>query len=360
MTPIQQLPAFMRRINWRKTGLFVFSLFLFLFALEMMKTGARALAPFITGVLKVENPVNGLGLGWILAYFVLSGSPAAAASLTFLDAGAIDVPTAFAMLAGSRLGSSMVVLLLGFIYMLRGAERGTSLATGLLSFLVTISLYVLALPLGYLILASRWLANSQSLSTDTSVVDVIDLVVGRPVALMARFLPGWAVFVVGLALIVWSFNLIDQALPEMKLESSVFSGMPRRLYRPLTMFSLGFGVTLLTMSVSVSLGLLVPLSVRGYIRRENLVPYIMGCNISTFVDTLIAGLLLGNPATYQVVLTVMLSVTMVSVAILLLTFDPYERGLLRLALWINEKRRRLLVFFILLFVAPVVLLLIRG
>ena len=62
----------------------------------------------------------------------------------------------------------------------------------------------------------------------------------------------------------------------------------RLLYRPLVTFALGLAVTTLTMSVSVSLSVLVPLSARGYIRRENVIPYIMGANITTFVDTLVA------------------------------------------------------------------------
>ena len=51
-------------------------------------------------------------------------------------------------------------------------------------------------------------------------------------------------------------------------------------------------VTLLTLSVSVSLSVLVPLNHRGYVRRENVIPYIMGAGITTFVDTLLAALLL--------------------------------------------------------------------
>ena len=59
----------------------------------------------------------------------------------------------------------------------------------------------------------------------------------------------------------------------------------RVAYRPWFMFAVGLGVTVLTLSVSVSLSLLVPLAARGYIRRENVVPYILGANITTFVDT---------------------------------------------------------------------------
>ena len=60
-----------------------------------------------------DNPWSTLGLGWLGACLVLSGSPIAASSLTFLDGGAIDASQAFTMLTGSRLGASFVVLVVG-------------------------------------------------------------------------------------------------------------------------------------------------------------------------------------------------------------------------------------------------------
>jgi Na+/phosphate symporter len=131
------------------------------------------------------------------------------------------------------------------------------------------------------------------------------------------------------------------------------------LYRPAVTFALGFGITLLTMSVSVSLGLLVPLSARGYVRRENLVPYIMGCNISTFIDTLVAGLLLRNPTAAGIVLAEMLSIIIVSSIVLLFLFQFYERSILRFVMWLSETPHRLTVFFVLLFLIPLALLIVR-
>ena len=65
-------------------------------------------------------------------------------------------------------------------------------------------------------------------------------------------------FGLGVGLTVISLELIDKALPEFELEDNVFGEVPKLLYRPLISFLLGFGFTLITMSVSISLGLLVP------------------------------------------------------------------------------------------------------
>lgn len=96
----------------------------------------------------MHNLWSGLGFGWLGSYLVLSGSPIAAVALTFFDVGAISAPTAFTMIVGSRLGASIVVLLIGLVYILRGFEQRTSLLTGILALLVTATIYVPAAPLG--------------------------------------------------------------------------------------------------------------------------------------------------------------------------------------------------------------------
>lgn len=327
-----------KRIRWCKLGLFFASMTLFMLALELMKAGTRGLAPLTNDLLHVDDPISGLGFGWLSSYLVLSGSPVAAVALTFLDVGTIGPHAAFAMIVGSRVGGSLIVVLIGLVYMLRGHKKRTSLLVGLLALIITVTIYVFALPLGLTMLNMPIAETHIHLPTDGGFASLIDLLFGPPVELTSRTLPDWGVFLLGLGSTVLSLNLIDKALPELDLEKHVFGRVSRLLYRPSVIFVLGMVLTLLTMSVSVSLGLLVPLSVRGYVRRENLVPYIMGCNISTFVDTLIAGILLRNPMATNVVLIQMVVILIVSLIVLAFFYRTYERLMLRVALWLNQRQ----------------------
>lgn len=342
----------LKRIRWYKLAIFVLALVLFLLALELMKAGIRGLAPRMNSLLRVDDPLPGLGFGWLSSYVVLSGSPIAAMALTFLDARVVDAPTAFTMIVGSRLGGSLIVLLIGLLYVLRGHERGTSLVTGLLALTITGTIYVPALPLGLLLLDLSLLAVRIDLPAGSGVGSFVDLILSAPVQWAQSTLPNWVVFLLGLSMTILSLSLIDKALPDFDLEDSVINDISRLLYRPWVVFVLGLSLTLVTMSVSVSLSLLIPLSVRGYIRRENLVPYIMGCNVSTFADTLLAALLLRNPVAAQVVLVQMVSILVVSLIILTLFFSTYQRLVLRVALWFNDHPRRLAAFFALVMLAP--------
>lgn len=340
-----------------RLGIFIASLFLFTLSLYLMKIGARALAPYIREVFRVTNPANALGFGWLFAYVVLSGSPAAAAALTFLDAGVIDAASTFAMITGSRIGASMLVLLFGYVYVLRGHDRMASLTMGLQSLLITGSSYFVGLPLGL------WLLNSGFLSVihaegNLQSSGILDTIFTPIVTLVTGVLPTWMVFLAGLGMVVLTFNLFDKVLPEVSLsQDSVFGGIARQPYRPIVIFLLGIAVTSLTMSVSVSLGILVPLSARGYVRRENALPYIMGCNVSTFVDTLIASMLIENPLAFTVVLTQMVSMAAVSLVILILLIRPYQRALLALVDGLLRRRWSLMIFLIIILLVPLGLIL---
>lgn len=349
-----------RRSMLRRPGkviLFVVSLFLFILAITLMKEGARDLGPLVRDSLRVTTAANSLGFGWLFAYVVMSGSPVAAAALTFFDAGIIDRLGAFAMITGSRLGASFIVLFIGFIYVLRGRNRSASLSMGLLSLVVTGTTYLAGFVVGILMLNSGWLDGVQ-LDSGAVLTSATELIFDPVAAFFLSFLPRWSLFLVGLGIIIVSFNLFDKCLPEMSIKKSQVGRMSRLVYRPWVMFLLGSVVTLISMSVSVSLSILVPLSQRGFVRRENVIPYIMGANITTFIDTLLAAVLLNNPPAFTVVLVEMLSISVVSIFILALLYRPYHQAMLNTVDWIVAENRQLALFMLTIFIVPIILLLL--
>jgi len=323
----------------------------------MVKEGAKPLAPLIRERFSVNSPASALGFGWLSASLVLSGSPIAATALAFLDAGVLAPVEAFAMIAGSRLGASFIVLLVGFVYVLRGKQRQVSLGAGLTSLLVTQTMYVPVLAIGFYLLSRGWVQKWQ-LQADQALNSPLDLIIDPLIGNLSQHIPTWVLFPIGFGFLFFSLWLFDHVLPDLHLEDSKLGLVHHLLYRPVVTFALGAGITALTMSVSVSLSLLVPLSARGYIRRENIIPYIMGANITTFDDTLIAAALLANPAAVTVVLVQMVSVAVVSMIILLGIFRFYERMLNRVVSKIGKRRRYLLIYILLCLGIPFALLLL--
>lgn len=346
-----------RRLDWRKPGLALFGFLLFILALGLMKEGAGGLAPLLRGHLEITNTADSMGFGWLMAYLVLSGSPVAAAAVALLSAGALSPLQAFAMVAGSRLGASLIVLLVGFIYALRGHDQWTALTAGVLSLLLTGSIQLATLPMGLLILSRGWL-DALPVPALAGLATVVNLGLEPLINPLAAILPDWALFAAGVGLVTLSFRLFDRALPQMRLERTDLGQIPRLVYRPEVMFLMGLTITLVTLSVSISVGILVPLSARGYMRRENLLPYILGANVSTFVDTLVAGALLGDPRAVTVVVTHIVCAAIVSLPLILVAYRPYERAISNTLAWITRRRRNFALFLGIILVIPVVLILL--
>jgi len=355
--PVKGARAIWTRVNVVKIGIFTASLYLFVLAITLMKDGARGLAPLVRNLLAISSPANSLGFGWLFAYIIMSGSPVAAAALTLFDANVIDQLSAFAMITGSRLGASFIVLFIGFLYVLRGRNPTTSLSMGLLSLTVTATIYLPGLFLGAWILHTGLLDRIQ-LRSGALINSITELAVEPITRVVNSLLPEWAVFVVGLGIILLSFSLFDRCLPQRTLKESQVGWMSRLVYRPWVMFVVGALITLISMSVTLSLSILVPLSTRGFVRRENVIPYIMGANITTFIDTLLAAVLLKNHAAFTIVFVEMFSITLISTLILTLSYKPYQRILLDFTGWVSAKNRNLALFMFVILFVPVLLMVI--
>jgi solute carrier family 34 (sodium-dependent phosphate cotransporter) len=338
-----------------KIASFAVALFLFVLAIQLMKEGAKALAPALSDSPLFSNAISTLGAGWLGAYVVLSGSPIAAVALSLYVGGAATELQTFTMLSGSRLGASFVVLLVGFLYSLRnrGRNRGESIGMGVLALSLTAIVYVPGMLLGYGILKSGMLDGIRW-SASGDVLSVVDVIWGPALDALTR-LPGWTLLPLGLGIILVSFRLLDSVLPQLDGERHG-SGKGAWMKRPWPMFGLGCLVATLTLSVSVALTLLVPLASRGYIRREESIPYIMGANITTLADTLVAAMILGSPVAVQIVLAEAIAVSIVSLLYLGLVYGPLVRSIMSLDDWVVSSNRRLWFFVAILFVLPALFL----
>ncbi len=323
--------------------------------LILVKDGTASMIPLLRGTLSIDSPVNALGFGWLFANLALSGSPVAATSLALLDGGGLTPMESLAMITGSRLGAAFVVLLMGFLYVLRGHQRDRSLRAGLLSLLVTQSLYLPAIFLASWLFRWEWLV-SRRMGDGMLLVSLLERLVLPLADLIKALAAEWMLFPIGFLILLASFALFDKGMPELKMDETAFGRVNRLLYRPLASFLLGAIITMFAMSVSLSLSLLVPLSARGYIRQENIIPYAMGANITTLIDTLLAAALLENPAALTVILIQMVSVMLVSLVLLIFFYRPYVHILARWVGRLNHGNRALTIYIAALMVVPLVML----
>ncbi len=330
------------------------ALALFVLALKFLTTGASGAASFLDR-LSAEGTLNLFGFGWLGAYVALSGSPVAATALGLLSGGAISDLETFAMINGSRFGASFIVLFVGFLYYLRHQRNPDGLYIGVVALLTTFTVYTPSMLLGIFALDRGWF-DGVSVGAPPGLVSFMDQTFGAAAERASDVLPGLFVFVLGVGVLLVSFQLFDRVLPNLDPPSPRLERVLAFFHQPLTMFVMGGLVTMVTLSVSISLTLLVPLSLKGVVRRHGIVPYVMGANITTFIDTLFAAVLLDTPRAVTVVFTQLVVTTAVSLVVLLALYQPYQRAVLGAAHRITSSRRAFVAFLGGILVVPAVLL----
>jgi hypothetical protein len=132
------------------------ALLLFILALEVLRAAAGGVADVLSGV-SAQGSANIFGFGWLGAYGALSGSPVAAIALSLFAGGTISDSEAFAMLNGSRMGASFIVLFIGFLYYVSKRRTADGIFIGVVALLTTFTVYAPVVPLGSLVLEQGWL-----------------------------------------------------------------------------------------------------------------------------------------------------------------------------------------------------------
>jgi Na+/phosphate symporter len=339
------------RLTYSATGLFIFIL-----ALQLMKSGARGLKPILES-LSADGVLNLLGFGWLGSYVVMSGSPVAAISLSLFSAGTISDTESFAMINGSRLGASFIVLFIGFVLWVTRRKSADGLYIGVVALLTAFTLWLPVLPIGILALDQGWF-DTVEVGTPGAINSFVDFAYDPIVERFADNFSDFVLFVLGVGMLLSAFAVFDRALPNLEQPSKRIEKIRESLHHPLAMFVLGLTVTAITLSVSISLTLLIPLSLKGYIRRNAIIPYVMGANISTWVDTLIAALLLDTPRAFTIVFTEMVVGASISLFVLIFLYKPYSNAIISVANYITHNQRGFALFMGAILIVPLVLFLI--
>ena len=338
---------------------FVLALFLFVGALQLMKTGAAGLDVLQNQGLLVRNPGSTLGLGWLGALFVLSGSPIAATSLALVAADSITEIQGFTMLTGSRLGAAFVVLVVAVVYALRSGEgeRMKPVSTAVMALTTTALIYIPASVIGFMLLNWGPFAGLE-VQFPGQFADLIDLIYGGLLARVEQW-PGALLFLGGLGVLLVSFKLIDSVMPSLD-EKTIGAHRLQWLGKKWPMFALGSLVALATMSVSVALTVLVPLVSKKYVKRENILPYIMGANITTLGDTMLAAFALHSPAAVRIVIAEVIATSIFSVILLAFFYPQTRRMVWKFQRQMVLSKPRLAGFTAALFLVPIAIIAVSG
>jgi len=344
----------------RESGLLwvggVVALTTFLFGVQLLGAATEAAAAPLERLFRqyVAGDAPALGFSWVATYVLTNGSVVAALSVSLFEAGIITASQLFLMVAGSRLGAAAVVVLIGAMdyFLKRQYSMGEAISLGMLTFLLTHSIYVPATVLGYLLLpwlqpllggvSERLELSFQSLEVlqpaTTAIVDAVGVGPGFALAILVLFA---------------SLNLFDRVLKRVDAD-----WLRRRFFHRFRhkwiAFGLGILITGATTSVAFSLGMIVPLYNRGYLEQREVVPYVLGANIGTFFDTILVAVVLESPVAVALVVALLLVGLLVTMGVLL-CFSPYFEIVDAVQTRLVEERRYRIAFLVSLVLVPTVI-----
>jgi len=337
-------------------GKFLLALFMLVGGLEIMQSGASSLDVLNSGGVLVRNAGTTFGLGWVGAMLVLSGAPVIATGLALVEAGSISEVQGFAMMTGARLGAAFIVLVVAVIYALRGGEgeRWNPLSTAIISLLTTAIIYIPAAFLGFFLLQLPAF-QKVNVSLPGEFSEITHRVYG-PILSAIEPWPAMIVFFGGLGLLILSFKLLDSVVPELS-EESLRGERLAWLRRKWPMFGLGCLIAIATMSVSVALTILVPLVAKNSVRRQDIIPYIMGANIGTLGDKLLPAFALDSAPAVRIVLAGIVTTLLLSVIALAFLYPKLRDLIFHLQWRVLRARSKfvLATFTASLFLVPIII-----
>ncbi len=312
-------------------GSFV-SLYFFISAIMLIKESAGMMAEFLAEkiVLVIRDTTSGVFAGWIGTALLHSSGAFDSIIVAFVSSGAMPLALAVATLIGAELGTTVTPFLISVLNQVRKKEhQDAAFNVTLTHVLYNLSTLAIFYPLELFFGVFTWIATQGGnifvkapwLNAVPDILDVITPWV-KPVL---QFIPPWGGIVAGAVMLILALNGVERYMTEIFNMPRSWNLIRATFQKPYRSFLAGFLFTMLIPSTTVMVSLLVPLATSGVLGAEfYILPYILGANIGTVFDVMIAAMATGDPFALGVWL-VHLSVNIIGALIFFPLMKPFSK-----------------------------------
>jgi len=342
------------------------ALYFFLSSIVLIKSSASLFGKSLAEqlVYLVHDTTSGVFTGWICTALLHSSGAFDSIIVAFTSAGILPLRLSVATIIGAELGTTVtpqLIAILGYIRK-RGDEFKLSFRVSQMhlwyNLFTLMIMYPLELFFGLftsIALGGSYLFSGiRGLAVIPSFLDMI----APWIPILLDHIPPWVGIIGGAVLLISSLMLAEQSM------TATFS-MPRSwnlikatFAKPLRSFLAGFVFTIFVPSTTVMVSLLVPLAASGVIGADyHILPYIIGANIGTVFDVMMAAFATGDPVALGVWI-VHLSINVFSAAIFLPLLKPLGAFIRMSSDYLTSHRIRAIIFIIVIHVIPLLILLL--
>jgi sodium-dependent phosphate cotransporter len=344
----------------------VFLIYLFIFAIELIKRSSLALTPYLKDfLLQNLNPIEAISVGWFTTSIIQSSGAMGSIAAAFAGGGIISLQVAVYILIGAALGSTITAILISIITLSKkrrdfrhGFEIG--LCYSLYSALILVVVLILEYFFKLFSSSSLFLATNIGESLPLgSVPNLVDTITSPLFNLFFNRMNNVVLLVLGFLILILTLRFLSRSV------IGVFGGeektkrfINRHFSSKYKAYLLGFIFTALIFSSGITTGLLVPLAVSRLINLKKAIPFILGAGLGTFTDIFLAAIVIGKVAALATAISFFLFKFAGT-----LIFLPNTELLFKLTKYTSKKlmgvsRKKALYFLLAFILIPLILIII--
>ena len=309
-----------QRPTWLRSLLLVFLGYLFLSSINMMGGGFESMGSGFSDRLLglTRNPFAGLMVGVLATAIVQSSGLVTSLIVGMAAAGTVNLEQAVPMVMGANIGTTITCVLVAMGYVGRRGRFRRAFAAATMHDFFNILTVIIVFPLQVTthflsriaeFLALEFTTVTHFNSARSPLTFVLSLLKNSIRDLSAGTL-GFGNIATGIILVGLAVALLFVSLYYLTMTMRSFmSGtlervLDRYVFRsPGVALLLGFVLTALIHSSSVTTSLTVPLITAGVLTLEQVFPYTMGANIGTTMTAVLAAIGTGQPVALAIAIT---------------------------------------------------------
>lgn len=337
----------------------IISIYFFISAIVLIKNSAKIIGVFLaeTIVLLIRDTTSAVFAGWISTALLHSSGAFDSIICAFASSGVIPLNLSVAAIIGAEIGTTVTPFLISVIERIKGKGDASAAFNVTLSH-VLYNLFTLAIfyPLELYFGVFSKIAEYGSrqfikITWLNSVPDLLDSITPWVKPLISVIGP-WISLIVGGLLLLLALGAVEKYMTEIFSMPRSWNLIRSTFTKPLRAFVAGFMFTILVPSTTVMVSLLVPLATSGIFKAEYyILPYILGANIGTVFDVMIAAMATGDPIALGVWL-VHLTINLVGALIFMPILDPFAQFTRRVAEYVSKDPKTTLIITVLFHVIP--------
>lgn len=356
--------------NWKHkltySSLLVAALYFFIVSIELIKNSALKVGSDYSDYFMIlsRSPAKAVGVGWIASAIVQSGGAVAATATTFVGAGVLSLASAFFLILGTRLGATATGLIAALFTrskLKKGFRHGFEIAAA--NNIYNLSLVFVMFIFEYFTQSFGKIGvffgmQFKRASFLTGVPDVIKFLTGWIVDVVLRA-PTLVSLLAGFILLIAMLELF------VRVVLGLFGGRDlahKKIHKfvgtSTKAFLAGLIITMLIPSTNVTVSLLVPLAAVNIISLREAIPFIIGANIGTVVEVVVASIVTGNAFSVATA-TIYVLFTIIGAAIWLPNMDYLHRATKYVCKHsLKISRRKAVIYFAAFMILPIVMILL--